>query len=330
MAALCLIAQPATAQLPQARLNAVFPTGGQRGTTVDLTLAGGTDLDEASQLYFSHAGITAAPKTQTIDGKPHPIAGQFVVTIAADVPVGVYDVRARSLYGLSNPRTFTVGDRKEIVEVEPNNTPDKPMAIELNTIVNGKSDGGADIDWYKFAAKAGQRVLIELRSKQLDSRMEGAVDLLTVTQTGNVIGAGRRIMHRRTLGRAEPLLDFTVPADGEYLLKVHDFLYNGSAEYVYRLALHTGPHIDFVLPAAGLPGTTAEYTLYGRNLPGGQPSTQKAVDGRVLEQLKVQIALPADPTLLEAASQVPPDEAGVDGITWSLASPAGASNPITI
>src|SRR4029077_3121799 len=135
-------------------------------------------------------------------------------TIAADVPIGVYDVRARSLYGLSNPRSFTVGDRKEINEVEPNNTADKPMAIELNTVVNGKSDGGADIDWYKFAAKAGQRVLIELKAKQIDSRMEGAVALMALTQTENVIGAGRRIMHRRTLGRTEPLLDFTVPADG--------------------------------------------------------------------------------------------------------------------
>ena len=326
LAALCLFSQSASAQLPQARLNTVFPTGGQRGTSVELTLAGGTDLDEASQLYFSHAGITAVQKTQMVDGKPQPVAGQFVVTIAADVPVGMYDVRARSIYGLSNPRAFTVGDRKEVVEVEPDNTPDKPMAIELSSVVNGRSDGGADIDWYKLAAKAGQRVIVELRAKQIDSRMEAAVDLFAVTPTG----AGRRLLHRRTLGRQEPLLDFTIPADGEYLLKVHDFLYNGSAEYFYRLAVHVGPHIDFVLPASGLPNTTAEYTLYGRNLPGGQPSAMKSADGRVLDQLKVQIALPADATLLDAGKQVQPDEAGVDGIMWSLASPAGASNPVTI
>jgi hypothetical protein len=307
-------------------LNAIFPTGGQRGTAVEVTLASGTDLDEAGQLYFSHPGISAAQKTQMVDGREQPVAGQFRVTIAADVPVGVYDIRARSLYGLSNPRAFTVGDRKEILEVEPNNTPDKPMSIELNTVVNGKSDGGADIDWYKFAAKSGQRVIIELRAKQIDSRMEGALDLVNVTPAG----AGRRITHRRTLGRQEPLIDFTVPADGEYLIKVHDFLYNGGAEYPYRLAVHTGSHIDFVLPASGLANTTAEFTLYGRNLPGGQASAMKAADGRLLEQLKVQIALPPDPTFLEAGQQVPPDEAGVDGMTWSLAGPAGASNSVTI
>jgi hypothetical protein len=311
----------ALAQLPQARLNAAFPTGGQRGTSVELTVAG-TDLDEASQLYFSHAGITAAQKSNMVDGQPQPVPNTFTVTIAADVPVGIYDVRALSLYGLSNPRSFMVGDRKEINETEPNNASDKPMAVELNTVVNGRSDGGADIDWYKFAAKAGQRVIVELASKHIDSRMEGALELYTT--------AGKRIMHRRTLGSAEPVLDFTVPTDGEYLLKAYDFLYTGSAEYFYRLSLHTGPHIDFVLPASGLPNTTAEYTLYGRNLPGGQPTTIKASDGRVLEQLKVSIALPGDPTVYEPGVPASPAAAGVDGITWSLATPAGTSNPLTI
>jgi hypothetical protein len=322
LAAAMIQSNEAIAQLPQARLNAVFPTGGQRGTSVDVTLAGGVDLDEASVLYISHPGITAVQKTQTVDGKPQPVAGQFVVTIAADVPVGVYDIRARGEYGMSNPRTFVVGDRKEVLEVEPNNSPDKAMAIELGTVVNGRSDGGADIDWFKVSVKAGQRILAELRSRRLDSRMEGAIELYSP--------AGRRLIHRRTLGREEPLIDFTVPADGDYLLKVNDFLYGGNAEYFYRLTVHAGPHIDFVIPASGQANTTAEYTLYGRNLPGSQPSTMKASDGQVLEQLKVQIALPADPTLLDPAEQLPPDEAGIDGITWSLSTPAGTTNPVTI
>ena len=111
------LANEAFAQLPQARLNAVFPTGGQRGTSIDVTLAGGVDLDEASYLYISHPGITAVPKTQVVDGKPQPVAGQFVVTIAGDAAVGVYDIRAYSKYGLSNPRTFVVGDLKEVGRV---------------------------------------------------------------------------------------------------------------------------------------------------------------------------------------------------------------------
>ncbi len=107
-------------------------------------------------------------------------------------------------------------------------------------------------------------------------------------------------------------------------------MFAAGADHYYRLTLHTGPHVDFVLPASGLPNTTAAYTVYGRNLAGGQPSTVKGDDGRVLEQLAVQIALPADATQIDPADQLPPDEAGVDGIKWSLTTPAGVSNPVTI
>jgi len=361
-------AAPVLAQLPQARLNTIFPLGGQRGTTLEVTLGTGVDLDEASTLYFSHPGITAVPKTVVVEGKPpQPVPGVFVVTIAADVPVGVYDIRARSLYGLSNPRSFSVGALKETTEEatakavvdaataaaakakealdkepanealkkakadadalvakagQPNITFDKATPIELNLVVNGRSEAAADIDWYKVTAKAGQRILAELKCKNIDSRMEGTLELYTA--------AGRKIVQRRTLGRVEPLIDFTAPADGDYLIKVYDFVYAGGPEYPYRLTVHTGPHIDFVLPASGLPNTNAAYTVYGRNLAGGQPSTVKAADGRVLEQLQVQIPLPADPTQLDPADQLPPDEAGVDGIKWSLTTPAGVSNPVTI
>ena len=51
----------------------------------------------------------------------------------------------------------------------------------------------------------------------------------------------------------------------------------------------------------------------------------------MLEQLKVNIAAPWRSDGLRAERFAPsPAAAGVDGITWSLASPAGTSNPVTI
>ena len=52
------------------------------------------------------------------------------------------------------------------------------------------------------------------------------------------------------------VIDFTAPGDGEFAVKVHDFLYAGSPEHFYRLALSAAPRIDFVLPPAGVPGAT--------------------------------------------------------------------------
>lgn len=321
IAAALLNARLSPAQLPQARLSAVQPSGGQRGTTIELSLSAGVDLDEASQLYFSHPGITAIRKTQIVGGRPEPVTGQFVVTIAPEVPVGTYDIRARGMFGLSNPRSFCVSDQKEAHETEPNNTVQQAMAVEVGTVVNGRSDAAADLDWYKVNLKAGQRLRMMLHSRSIDSRMQGLMELYA---------GGRRIAHREVHGRQEPLLDFTAPADGEYLLKVHDFVYEGGAEHFYRLAFSTAPHIDFIVPASGVPNTTGEYTLFGRGLPGGEPSGVKASDGLALEKMRVQIAMIADPATLAPGETLGPEEAGVDGIGYRLTSPAGTSNAVTI
>ena len=48
----------------------------------------------------------------------------------------------------------------------------------------------------------------------------------------------------------DPFLDVTLPADGRYVIKVHDATYAGSPDHVYRMTVHDGPHLDAVLPAA--------------------------------------------------------------------------------
>src|ERR1700733_5426034 len=74
-------------ELPAIRLDTVFPPGGKAGSEVKVTIAG-ADLEEVDGLHFSHPGITAT----------HAKAGNdFVVTIAADVPPGIYDARVIGL-----------------------------------------------------------------------------------------------------------------------------------------------------------------------------------------------------------------------------------------
>lgn len=300
------------AQLPQPRLYSVFPPGCQKGVPVDVTLTNGADLDETTALLFSNPGLKAVAKPNATN--------VFTVTADAAVVPGVYEVRSIGKYGISNPRSFVVGDRKEVDEVEPNNTRETAFKVELNTLVNGRSNSGTDIDWFKVPLKQGQRVLVECLCGLIDSRFDGVVELYSPT--------GKLLMVRRDKF-AGPLVDFTPPADGEYLLKVYDSLYGGSNDHFYRLAIHTAPHIDFIFPPSGLPNTTSEFVVYGRNLPGGQPSDVK-VNGQALEQLKVKIALPENTTTQQAAINLRPAEANVDGISYSLTGPAGTSNPVMV
>lgn len=303
------------AELPLARLLTIFPPGGKAGNHVEVTLTG-ADLDEANQLHFSHPDITARHKLRETDGLPE--ANKFLVTIATNVTPGVYEARVVGRFGISNPRSFVVSDLPETIAPTTNLSSANAAAISLETIVNGHSQADAVV-FYKFTAKKGLRVLIECQASEIDSRMDAALILHD--------SAGKELQRSRGGG----LLDFTATADGEYRLKVYDFLFRGGGEYFYRLAVGTGPHIDFIFPPSGLPGTKDKYVLYGRNLPGSTPAKDLATDGRPLDQLEVEIELPRDLASRRqlSASQKPAD-ATLDAFEYRLIAPPRVSNPVLL
>ncbi|WP_166831325.1 hypothetical protein [Thalassoroseus pseudoceratinae] len=316
----CFFAPSALAQLPQCRLHAVFPPGAQAGTEVDVTVTAGQDLDDLTTLLFNHPGLKATQKTKDVAGQTKPVNNSFTVQVASDVPAGFYEVRALGMYGLSNPRSFVVGSNPEVLEAASNNDFDSAQEIELNQVVNAKSERATDVDFYKFTAKKGQRLLAVCNSARIDSKLDGIVEIYDASERRIDAASRSRVwMH------GDPVADFVVPADGVYFAKVVDFTYRGGNEYFYRFTVTTAPWIDFVLPPAGQPGTKSRYTLYGRNLPGGKPSDFVA-GGKPLEQLEVEIALPNEPSRLDVETSLDPVQAGIDGIQYVLPSPHGRSN----
>lgn len=310
------------AQLPSTRLSALFPPGGQAGTVIDVTVTSGIELEEISTLLFNHPGITATPKTQEVAGKAVPIPNQFSVSVAGDVAPGNYEVRTVGFFGISNPRTFVVGALKELSETEPNNAREQAVLVEINQTVNARINGATDVDWYKFTARSGQRLLVDCVSRRLDSRLDAALEIYNSN--------GKRLdFARKNLVSQDPLIDLTVPADGEYFLKVYDFTYAGGEDFPYRLTISTGPYLDFVVPAAGVPGTSNPFTLYGRNLPGGQPA---GIDshGRALEKLVVNIPVPLTSDILDPKTVLEPFSAGIDAFPYSISSSTGPSNVVMI
>ena len=287
-----------------------------------MTLTSGLELEEISKLLFNHPGLVATPKTQDVGGKPVAIANQFAVSVAADVPPGNYEIRTVGFYGISNPRTFVVGVKKELNETEPNNAREQAVRVEVNQTVNARINGATDVDWYKFAGKAGQRVLIDCVARGIDSKLDAALEIYNT--------AGKRLdFARKNLVSQDALIDVTLPADADYLVKVYDFTYAGGEDYVYRLTISTGPYIDFVMPAAGLPGSNSQYTLFGRNLPGGQPAGIVS-HGHPLEKLVVNIPLPAASDLLDPKLTLEPFSAGIDAVPYAINSSTGPSNVVMI
>jgi hypothetical protein len=335
LAAVWLLCDRATPQQPgqggagTPRLFQLLPSGGQQGTTFELIVSG-QDLEQASGLLFSEPGISAealGPTTPPIATPKQPKGAaaksqKFRVSIPARARLGMHDVRVVTPLGVSNPRAFVVGDLKEIVEVEPNNNVDQMQRVALNSCVSGAIATPTDVDYFVFAGKKGQRVVVSCLSSSIDSKLPASIELYGP--------GGANLGSNRNYQGNDAVLDADLPADGDYYIRLSSFTYTlGGADYFYRLTIATAPWIDAVYPPIVEPGTKATLTVYGRNLPGGKLDPTAIVDGRPLEKITTTVDVPEDAKAnqrLDFAGYLPPLSSGLDGLEFRLRNEVGTSN----
>lgn len=239
--------------LPAPRLLTTMPMGGQVGTQVEVTISG-EHLDDADQLIFSEPKITATRK-QDLAGQPVP--NQYVVTIGADCPPGLYEARVMTRLGISSSRVFSVGTLPEVMQTKVNTSLTTAMELKLNSLCNAAMTARA-VDHYVFEARQGQRMIVDCATRGIDSKLDAVLIIADA--------AGRDLLVERRGGA----LDFKVPADGRYVIKVHELTFKGGPAYYYRLGLwesptdapivrlpSTKPVHSFSWPPQGLPAVAA-------------------------------------------------------------------------
>lgn len=297
---LCSVA--ARADTPNPVLNTIFPAGGQAGTAVDVT-AEGSALDGLTAIRFRDAAITSKKGD----------ANRVSVSIPAGTPPGTYDARAVGMLGVSSPRSFVVSNRTERLETEPNDLLDAAERVPLDCVINGRIDKPGDVDCFRFAATAGQRIVLECRAERIDSRLRGILELYDAQ--------GVRVGSNRGYARTDPLIDFVAPASGEFVVKLFDLTYSGSPAHVYRLDIDTGPRVEFAIPGVLERGKATRVALFGRNLvarPTARPAEGQAAPSPALDRtpsfdrVEVDITPPLDQ----------PDHAGLRLLPAQLAADA--------
>jgi hypothetical protein len=324
-------AQQQDSGLPSPRLLTIFPPGGKAGTTIEMTFTG-TDLEEPQKLIFSHPEIKAEPIIPAVpppDPKkkppvpaPKPAVTGFKVTIPAGVPLGLHDVRLVNKWGISNVRTFIVGDLKEFIEKEPNNDLPQTQKIELNSTVSGNIANQTDVDYYSFSGKKGQRVVFHCAAGSIDSRLHAGLEIYDASN--------RLLTQNRNYKDTDALCDLVLPADGDYSIRLFHFTHTaGNAEYFYRLTVSTAPWIDAVFPPVVEPGKPTQVTVYGRNLPGGQPDPRAVVDDSILDRATITVNPPSGEALtrITFSGRVTPSMSGLDGFDLRVRNGTGSSNP---
>lgn len=240
---------PASAARPHLAL--ISPCGGQRGTEVDVVLAG-QRLGDSQELMLYEPGIRVLklePKNEN--------TLQARLALAPDCRLGVHAIRVRSATGISNLHLFSVGALPELPEAEPNNDFAQPQKVPLNVTINGVVQN-EDVDHFLVEAKKGQRLSAEIEAIRLGQTFFDPS--LEILDTRRYVLAGA---DDTPLVRQDAAVSLVVPADGAYIVRVRESAFGGSGDCRYRLHVGTFPRPLAVYPAGGQPGETLEIRWLG-------------------------------------------------------------------
>ena len=269
----------------------IHPAGVQAGTTSMVSFNGKFD-PWPCQVYASLPGLTFVPQKE---------AGTYEVTVDAAVPVGPCLLRAFNAEGASAPVALVIAHSPQTLEAGPNDDFRTPQVLTTSiATVNGRLDKPDDVDSYQVVLSKGQTLVVWVEAHVLAAGFDA---MLRVTDFRGVTLA----FNHDGPATMDPLLVFTAPADGTYVVQImghqypaaSDIRFAGGNDCVYRLHLTTGPVVRNCWPlAAAKEGLVA---AEGWNLP-----TDRIASGSGIQVLfpppagcPVELAGPAE-TILPA------------------------------
>lgn len=251
-------AQQAAAAAPT--LTRLYPSGGQRGTTVKVTCSGTFDWP----VKIDAPGLTVEPSETK---------GQLSITIPADFPADRSWVRLYSAEGASPAKPFLIGSLPEVVEEESNNTLADAQPIDGDrATINGVLQAAGDVDGFAMDLPEGSTLVASLAAHDaLESPVDAALQIVTsegfvVAENHDWVGLDPRVIYR-------------IPKSGRYLVRVFGFPsqpnstigFAGAENYVYRLTMTTGPFIAGCrqLTVESSAVSDARVDVIGWNIPEG-------------------------------------------------------------
>ncbi|VTS07266.1 PPC domain-containing protein [Tuwongella immobilis] len=247
----------------------VTPVAVQRGKTTEVQVTGQMNFWGSFQTLVQGSGVRLSglklPEkvTPEILAKP-PVVNtvKLQAEIDADTRLGVREFRIASALGLSSVGQMLVTPYPVVVESAKNNTPQLAQPVTLPATLTGIIEIVEDVDCFRFAAKKGETLTFTVYCARLQDKIH---DLQThADPLISVLDAdGRELAMSDDARFADPLLTFTIPADGNYILQIRDAVYAGDKRWVYAIEATNQPVIQQVYPLAMAPGQSIELAPVG-------------------------------------------------------------------
>ncbi|OYW76614.1 MAG: hypothetical protein B7Z37_08015 [Verrucomicrobia bacterium 12-59-8] len=232
-------AKPAMAVKPE--LTRVTPGAAHIGGELIVTFTGKI-FSADTQAMASHHGL----KVELIKSSVKPTTARVKITASAEVPRGAYDVWLKSTAGESARIKIYADDLVPIVS-QAADFKAAPMSIaSLPASLWGTLTEIGQHDAYRFKAKAGEELVLDLSVAQIGSLAKSpALEIMDA--------------------------NYTVLEYGEYIVLVSNTTMDGSADHAYRLTMGSLPYVTAWSPLVAQVGKETKVTLIGHHL--GDKST---------------------------------------------------------
>jgi hypothetical protein len=213
-----------------------LPLGAKSGSTTRVTLRG-LKLDAATAVRCEPKGTAkilqknkvAVPNQQD----PKRVGDSSVgieLTAPADVAGDTITLVVDTPGGPSNAYTLALDRHPVQAEKEPNDSFTQAQLLRIGDTVEGRIQAAQDVDVYRFEAKAGQKVVVEVWAARRGSALDSLLTLFN--DRGQVLDTCDDIE-----GSTDSCIEFTIPKDGTYFASVMDANDQGGEGYVYRLGV---------------------------------------------------------------------------------------------
>ena len=267
------------------------------------------DLKDKSLRELAHiSSVLFFPRTKLQTNRQLAEMVLIEITIDPDAQPGSRELRLATRTGLTNPMVFHVGLLPEVRELEPNNRqayPELPglrrvagilpsirgrpvrdtaEPLDLPVLLNGQIMPG-DVDRFRFRARRGQQLVIEVHARSLIPYLADAVPGWFQATLALYDGGGGELAFADDYRFCpDPVLFYKIPENGEYELEIRDSIYRGRQDFVYRIAVSEQPFITQMFPLGGRAGVKTIASIDGWNLAENQLLLDTQPDGDCIRQ----------------------------------------------
>ncbi|HYG77983.1 MAG TPA: PA14 domain-containing protein [Planctomycetota bacterium] len=267
---------------PPPEIKTFTPEFVQRGQSTEVTVTGNFLAPGTKLIVTGEGGINS----EIVEATPAKL--RLKLSAGPHAAVGDRELRVETPAGVSNPIAFTVGLFPMIAEKEPNNSASNAQVLELPVTVTGAINAATEVDNFRVKALKGEQLVFDVQAARIGSKLDPTIGLFDL--------AGRQIAIEQDSAGVDPVIRYTVPQNGEYILRVHDVKYGGGGDFTYRLTAGKVPYAEAIFPMGGQRGTTVNVAFSGPNLEPGTNLALKIEAAQPLGRMDVQTETPFGPT----------------------------------